>query len=294
MTCDDVRDALALVAVGDDEPVTPQVVHHLALCEPCMLAYRRYLATMGRLLDAVTPVAPPERLRSSVLERALSEGRESNGRSGADVYAPVDDPRSQTVAAPRPGRHRPAGRRRFRAGWAVAALLLGLLNIGLLWDGWSTRAELTRLEAGVGELRAELEETWNAFAGAPAVYAGALEFQVAEGFRQGTSAQGYLYARPNGWAVLFRIAGLESAGDEAYDVWFDTGAGWERRGVLRVGADGVAAWLHYAREPEMTLRRVHVAAVGALPGTPEWVSQAVASARVRSVADSVHDEFIAW
>jgi len=180
-------------------------------------------------------------------------------------------------------------------GWAAAALLLAALNVGLVWDGWSAKQALFRLQQGTLELRAELDETWSAFSGAPAVYAGSLDFQMGQGFQTAeASAQGYLYARPNGWAVLFRIDGLASVEHETFDVWLDSGAGWERRGALTVGPDGVASWLHYAREPDVTLRRVHIAAVGALPGTPEWVLDAVASARVLGGSEQIRIEGSAW
>ena len=289
MTCDEVRDAIALVAVGDDEPVDPEVVSHLVLCDECTAAFRRYLETAGRLLDAVAPVEPPVTLRAAILERALAE--QEGGREPALAGAP-------SAATPTAANGAPADRmapRLARSRWAAAVLLLAALNVALLWDGRAAKDELARITQGVNALWAELDETWSAFSGAPAVYAGTLDFQIGQAAPgPQASAQGYVYARPNGWAVLFRIEGLSGLDGAAFDVWLDTGSGWERHGAVNVRPGGALSWIYYAREPEMSLRRVHVAGSGAMPGTPEWSTRAIASARVVQAAPVAGDASPRW
>lgn len=248
MDCQTIRDELALVALGEGGPLSPPMVDHLADCAKCREAYHRYTATVGLLADAVPRKDPPARLRHAVLSRIAG-----------------DAPEKKPARIPS----------RNRNGWmwgVAAAALMVLINVSLVWNTVQIHREMDRLVQQSTFLQAELAETWRAFSGAPAQYAGALVFDRPEGAIQvaDVSAEGYLYQRPNGWAALIQVRGDERTSVSGYDVWFREEGSWRRAGPLLVDADGVGSFLVYAREPELAIESVRIVPDGVMPGTPRW------------------------
>ena len=268
MTCEAARDELALLALGEASERASEAVAHLAACSQCQSAYRDYLSAVEHLVAALPRAEPPPHLRDAVLRSVREE---------------------KLAGAAPPRRGRAAARRSwlwrlFERGeaWGAAALVLAAVS-GLLW--WNSLALSRRLEELQGQqalLRAELLETWRAFAGAPAVYAGLIVFDGDRG--AGTGASGYLYQRPNGWAVIIQVRGLGPDARSNYAVWLREPDGWVQAGPLLVDEEGVGLFIYYAREPEVAVERVRIVKAGVLPGTPQWAEAAIAEGRV--VADA--------
>jgi hypothetical protein len=91
MTCEKAELLLAVDAVGGLSPVDSAELHrHLEGCADCRNESRLYLYASSMLAESVEPVAPPARLRSSLMARIHAEaaGRAStaSARDGVRWY----------------------------------------------------------------------------------------------------------------------------------------------------------------------------------------------------------------
>lgn len=293
MKCDTVRDDLAVVALGDDQPLAPHLLEHLAECAACRQAYRDYLAAGEALIASVPEVAPPPDLRARILAQVAAAAAAPGAREGREApAAPAGrSAASPGAAAPQRAGDRAAPGRRAKGTGAVpawtyaAAVALLALSTGLGLRAAQLEREVLRLREVERVTLTELGETLRAFSGEPAAFAGRLEFASA---REGVAAEGIVYQRPNGWAVLMSVSGIPDEEAAGYRVWVREDDAWRDAGSLVAAGDGARALVYYSRSGQMP-HGVRVVPGGILPGEPGWAEEALVTGGLADGGDAPRD-----
>lgn len=273
MKCETVRDDLAVVALGDDRPLAPHLLEHLAECAACRQAYRDYLAAGEALITSVAEVAPPPHLKARILAQVAKAAAAQGTAAGRRAPEAAAD---RPAASPAPdgkerARDRAATGWRSGRAWIFAAVALLALSTGLGLRAVQLEREVLRLREVERITLGELGETLRAFSGEPAVFAGRLELASA---REGVAAEGILYQRPNGWAVLMSLSGIAEEEAARYRVWVQEGDVWSDAGGLVGAGEGSAALVYYSRGERMP-GGVWVGPAGIRPGEPGWAEEAL-------------------
>ena len=273
MKCDTVRDDLAVLALGDDQPLAPHLLEHLAECAACREAYRGYLAAGEALIASVPEVAPPPDLKARILAQVAASAAATGRAVGREDPAA---PAARPAASPGPaGRERAGDRaapvRRSSRAWAFAAAALLALSAGLGLRAVQLEKEVVRLREVERVTLGELGETLRAFSSEPAVFSGRLELAAA---REGLAAEGIVYERPNGWALLMSLSGIPEEEASRYRVWVREGDAWNDAGGLVAAGDGASALVYYSRSARLP-SGVWVVPGGIRPGEPGWADQAL-------------------
>lgn len=282
MTCERVRDDLAVVALGDEMPLLPHLLEHLAECKACRQAYRDYLSAGEALIASVPEVGPPPGLKARILaEVASSRAAPERGELEEEPSSTEGpDPAKPVVSDPEERANRKKGARSWgrapRRAWVWGGAALLALSAGLGLRAARLERELLRLREVERVTLSEVAETLRAFSGAPAVFAGEWEFAEV---RAGFAPEGMLYKRPNGWAVVLQVRGV--AGEEAhrYRVWVKEGEAWSDAGRLVAAEEDAAALVYYHRG-EALPESLWILQSELRPGAPGWEEGALAVGRL--------------
>jgi anti-sigma-K factor RskA len=243
---EDYKELLALEAAGAlGAEDSRGLAEHLASCEECRRELAGLRDTAASLLYTLTPVAPPARLRSRVLEqvRALGDAPHASGveaRGATTTRAGVEDEgtarRTPAVRVPR-GDARPGlwqlltgrpslGFAAFAAVFVVVAL--GGLSVALWQRNRELRAETARLEARLEDLRREVASGREQLARAREVNdlltAPGAAMASLKGMEVAPQAHGSVaFDRHSGRVVLLASALPPAPAGKAYQLWFITG-----------------------------------------------------------------------
>jgi anti-sigma-K factor RskA len=243
---EDYRELLALEAAGAlAVEESRALAEHLSSCGECRRELAELRDTAAALLYTLSPVAPPARLRSQVLEqvRALGDAPHASGvkAGGATTRADVEDGGSasrtpSTERAPRddarPGLWQLLTGRPSLAFGAFASLFIIIALGGLSFALWQRnrelRAETARLSTRLEDLRQELATGREQLARAREVNdlltAPGAAVATLKGMEVAPQAHASVaFDRNSGRVVLLASALPPAPAGKAYQLWFITG-----------------------------------------------------------------------
>ncbi|HEU4597622.1 MAG TPA: anti-sigma factor [Pyrinomonadaceae bacterium] len=242
---EDYRELLALEAAGAlDGDESRALAEHLSSCGECRRELAELRDTAASLLYTLTPVAPPARLRTQVLEqvRALGDAPPASEvkTQAATRRAGVEDEGTasrtpSTARAPRPDA-RPGlwqlltGRPSFAFGTLAASLVivaLGVTSFALWQRNRELSAETARLSARLEDLRQELAAGREQLARAQEVndllMAPGAAMATLKGMEVAPQAHASVaFDRNSGRVVLLASALPPAPAGKAYQLWFIT------------------------------------------------------------------------
>jgi len=258
-------------AGGPDETAVPETED----AEVEGVLRRLHEETVALLAFGVEPAAPTAALRARLLAAAIGDetqdvsalvGRSAGGTAkeagagggeeGASAtVVPFDPLRSVAAAAPeRPRRGAPRWAVALAAGFALAALGLGLWSSYLVSELRADRARLAWAESewksSTERLEGELSELRTRFDRVTAASVAVYSLHCPTGHGPAAGARAYLYAPPGKDDWEFAVHGLqpEPPGRE-YQVWFLVGDEPRSAGCFKV-RDGEAVFRLPERMPE--------------------------------------------